>query len=143
MICLAYEDGRLVEKTGEPWGDYRVRQYAKHTASQRDAMLADLMLSDRLTRRERRRLARHGRRFPVRVSVHREMVPRSVEIRLEELVAHRMYRKNPFTGRYAPQVPEHFLLYLRADESVDEPRHLDAFIEWTDALHKKILWGRP
>jgi len=139
MICLAYENGVLVEKTGEPWGRRAIQQYAESTAAEREALSEHLMRPRMLSHRERRRLARCGRKFPKRVPAYRQLNPFFCARRIEVLVGHRIRRETPFSGPYAPRVPEDFILYIREDDSIDDPRHIVALTAYTDALYDRIL----
>lgn len=137
MIYLAYENGVLVEKTGEPWGREYIRHYAEPTFAERRALARPLQPVT-LTRRERRQLARRGRRFPIRVPSRRPLDPFVCARRIETLVGHRMRRETPFSGPYAPRVPEDFILYIRDGDNITE-QHLADLTAYTDALYDRIL----
>lgn len=120
MICLAYnDDGVLVEMTGHPWGNPCVRRRVKPTLEERKAIWDHLIKPATLSHRERRQLARHGRRFPIRVPVLRSHPPLYCSV--EQLVGHYMVIRSPSSN------PQRFIMYIRDDESIDDPRHEKAF----------------
>jgi len=137
VLFLAYENGVLVEKTGEPWGRECIKHYAEPTFAERSPLARPLQPVT-LTRRERRQLARRGRRFPIRVPSRRHLDPFVCARRIETLVGHRMRRESPFTGPYAPRVPVDFIFYIPDGDNITG-QHMADLIAYTDALYERIL----
>lgn len=105
MRAFRYVDGALREERSEQWQ----RPYVRIREPTETRFPVESLF---LTPRERRRLARTGRRFPVRVSRWRP-IPMTIAANITTLEAH--------TIGCGPH--ERFLLFLPSDEGVTA-RHL-------------------